>query len=108
MQLDLQKTSSEAKTLAEENSMLRKTAVEKEDLSSFSDHLATEHMLMRQMETLLEEKARLAQENDRLIRENTGLQELLEYTLRQSGSEYDHDEDNHEECGEGDDGAGDE
>lgn len=79
--------------------MLRKTRLEQfGDLSS-DNHLDADQMLTRQMESLLEEKARLAQENDRLIRENTGLQELLEYTLRQSGSEYDydHDEDKLEE-----------
>lgn len=38
---------------------------------------------MRQMEALLAEKARLTQENDRLLRENTGLHELLEYTMHQ-------------------------
>jgi hypothetical protein len=37
-----------------------------------------------QMEALLREKARLAQENDRLLRENTGLQELLDFTMQQA------------------------
>jgi hypothetical protein len=47
-----------------------------------ADPLAAQQV-KQQMEALLHEKARLAQENDRLLRENNGLQELLEFTIRQ-------------------------
>ena len=47
-----------------------------------SDTIVT-HQLTAQMEALLAEKARLAQENDRLVREKANLQELLEYTMAQ-------------------------
>ena len=56
------------------------------------DPLAAEQV-MRKMEALLAEKARLTQENDRLARENTGLQELLEYTMHQHVTDEEEEED---------------
>jgi len=44
------------------------------------------------MEALLAEKAALAQENDRLLREKAGLQELLEFTILQQVAEVGDDE----------------
>lgn len=38
-----------------------------------------------QLEALVAEKSALAQENARLLRENTGLQELLSYTMHHNG-----------------------
>lgn len=61
-----------------ENSQLRLGGMATEA----DDPLAQEQVKL-QMEALLREKARLAQENDRLLRENTGLQELLDFTMMQ-------------------------
>lgn len=47
---------------------------------------------MRQMESLVAEKARLAAENDRLTRENSGLHELLEFTMQQHVANLGEDE----------------
>lgn len=56
-----------------------------------ADSLASEQV-MGQMEALIAEKARLAQENDRLLRENTGLHELLEFTMQHHVEDLDDDE----------------
>jgi len=56
-----------------------------------ADSLASEQV-MGQMEALVAEKARLAQENDRLLRENTGLHELLEFTMQQHAADLGDDE----------------
>ena len=55
------------------------------------DPLVAEQVTL-QMEALLEEKARLAQENDRLLRENSGLHELLDFTMQQHASVLGEDE----------------
>ncbi|KAL4541934.1 hypothetical protein Ndes2526B_g06427 [Nannochloris sp. 'desiccata'] len=70
------------------------------------DSLASEQV-MGQMEALIAEKAQLAQENDRLLRENTGLHELLEFTMQHHVADLVDDElfaddnlEKHEEGGE--------
>eukprot|EP00887_Chlorella_sp_A99_P006165 scaffold3.g6165.t1 len=56
-----------------------------------ADPLAAQQVT-QQMEVLLAEKAKLAQENARLLRENTGLQELLDFAMIQAAETIGDDE----------------
>lgn len=56
-----------------------------------SDPIASEQV-MRQMEALVAEKAALAQENDRLLREKASLLELLEFTMLQQAADVAEDD----------------
>ncbi|KAI3435638.1 hypothetical protein D9Q98_001696 [Chlorella vulgaris] len=78
MHKDLQQASMAANRLAEENSSLKSRGG---DPAPEVDPMAAQQVA-KQMEALLLEKSKLAQENDRLLRENTGLQELLEFTVQ--------------------------
>ncbi|PRW59883.1 hypothetical protein C2E21_1370 [Chlorella sorokiniana] len=83
LQSELAAAASQATRLAEENSALRSAspaAGPVADPALGPDPLAVQQVA-RQMEALLSEKSRLVAENDRLLRENTGLQELLEFSL---------------------------
>ncbi|GAB4815425.1 hypothetical protein N2152v2_002471 [Parachlorella kessleri] len=83
MQQDLEHTASAVSKLEQENTLLKQQSAqqgaESADVEDV-DPLAAEQV-RHQMEVLLTEKAKLAQENARLLRENTGLQELLEFTM---------------------------
>jgi hypothetical protein len=70
MHKDLQQASMAANRLAEENSSLKSRGG---DPAPEVDPMAAQQVA-KQMEALLLEKSKLAQENDRLLRENTGLQ----------------------------------
>ena len=73
LQQDLEQASSQASKLAEENCHLKSRSLPPEVDRVQADPLAAQQVT-QQMEALLLEKSRLAQENDRLLRENTGLQ----------------------------------
>ena len=75
LQTDLQQASTAASRLAEENCELksREDAADPALGAGVADPLAVQQVA-RQMEALLVEKSKLVQENDRLLRENTGLQ----------------------------------
>lgn len=71
LQADLQRTSSAASRLAQENSALKSRA--SDPAAGEVDPVAAQQVAC-QMEALLLEKSKLVQENDRLLRENNGLQ----------------------------------
>ncbi|KAL4458185.1 hypothetical protein ABPG75_013050 [Micractinium tetrahymenae] len=101
LQSDLQQASCQASQLARENSALKSRSLPPEVDPALADPLAAQQVA-RQMEALLREKSKLVAENDRLLRENTGLQELLEFSLAHQaqlaadGDLFDYEED---ECG---------
>ena len=59
--------------MEQENSQLKTRSLPPGADPSLADPLAAQQVTA-QMESLLVEKSKLAQENDRLLRENTGLQ----------------------------------
>jgi hypothetical protein len=73
LQGELQQASSQASKLEQENSQLKTRSLPPGADPSLADPLAAQQVTA-QMESLLVEKSKLAQENDRLLRENTGLQ----------------------------------
>jgi hypothetical protein len=75
LETQLQHTSTTASKLAEENSELKRIVIMEADPCGL-DPVAVQQVTA-QMEALLVEKARLLQENDRLLRANTGLQVCL-------------------------------
>lgn len=73
MQADLQQASCQASRLAQENDVLKLRGLPPEVDPALADPVAAQQVA-RQMEALLQEKSKLVAENDRLLRENTGLQ----------------------------------
>ena len=73
LQGELQQASSQASKLEQENSQLKTRSLPPGADPSLADPVAAQQVTA-QMEALLVEKSKLAQENDRLLRENTGLQ----------------------------------
>lgn len=88
----LKKQQEDYRRLKEEhNSIKAQLATSFSNAESKGDSLETAQ-LTAQMEALLTEKARLAQENDRLAREKAGLQELLEFTVAHHAQDVGDDE----------------
>ncbi|KAK9843503.1 hypothetical protein WJX81_006267 [Elliptochloris bilobata] len=89
VQAKLQATSSKCTALAQENSLLRERTSPAAASPPVDDALTEQ--VAAQLHALLQEKAMLASENERLLRENCGLQELLQYTVSagDSGGEDD-------------------
>lgn len=74
LEADLQQASTAASRLAQENCELKSLGGAPVDSAlGGADPLAAQQVA-KQMEALLQEKSKLAQENDRLLRENSGLQ----------------------------------
>lgn len=74
LQADAQRAASQASRLAHENSQLKSRGGVPADADpALADPVAVQQVA-RQMEALLSEKSKLVAENDRLLRENTGLQ----------------------------------
>ena len=78
------------KTLSTLQTQFKSLEMENQTLKNQVGHndeeLVAEQM-RNQLETLLQEKAKLVKENARLQSENSGLQELLSYTLPMGESE---------------------
>ncbi|QDZ24277.1 hypothetical protein HOP50_13g68130 [Chloropicon primus] len=72
----IHKFKSECENLKKENSVLKSRV---DDVTSQEDAAALQ--LGKQLQILLEEKAKLQRENQRLLSENNGLQELLSYAI---------------------------
>lgn len=88
----LKKQQEDYKRLKEEHDSIKaQLATSFSNAESNGDSLETAQ-LTAQMEALLMEKTRLAQENDRLAREKAGLQELLEFTVAHHAQDLGDDE----------------
>jgi len=88
----LKKQQEDYKRLKEEHDSFKaQLAISFSNAESKGDSLETAQ-LTAQMEALLMEKARLAQDNDRLAREKAGLQELLEFTVAHHAQDLGDDE----------------
>ena len=89
----IHKFKNECETLKRENFELKSKVAGAMDSENDMDSL----QLGKQLQILLQEKAKLQRENHRLVSENNGLQELLSYAMPPGGDPGDLDQGEEEE-----------